>query len=104
MTMTIITRDVKWAVVNQWNIMDVKILDQLDKYYLIVTDGADVAEKNEQGELVDNGIYYKINFIDTPVTCYRSKCAISFRRIAGQETGYALVRVFRNDHKDHNNG
>ena len=88
--------NIRHAALNSWDI-PLSLTDKwFDNYYLLHWEGIWLADSIKNGVLTHDNIDYCLNWIDLPATCFSAKQnAVSFRRLKGKETGYALVKVYK---------
>ena len=91
---------VKHAALTQWDLPFSLVDYWFDKYYILVWDGKYLQQKilSESSlythEIKHDKIFYTCNWISPPAECFKSpKVSVSLRRIYGESTGYALIKV-----------
>ena len=88
---------VKHAALTQWDLPFSLVDYWFDKYYILVWDGQwleQVVKDSEDECIIHDGVEYKRQWLSTPHHCFYSpKVSVSLRRIYGESTGYALLKV-----------
>ena len=89
---------IKHAALTQWD-LPFSIVDYwFDKYYILVWNGKYVEQKTDtpsgRGYIIHDGVTYLCRWISVPSYCFSApKVSVSLRRIYGESTGYALIKV-----------
>ena len=91
---------VKHAAMNQWDLPFSLVDYWFDKYYILVWEGKWLKEKVKRVSTITcpfiehDNVNYFCSFINSSEQCFDSpKVSVSLRRLYGESTGYALLKV-----------